>query len=153
MPEKIGIERRFKRVASRASIGHWEMDLVKDSYRRRFVITMLERKIRYALTRWVQSKHAGLVADAVISALKPLKRPVKTMTFGNGLEFAQHKRVGLACKALTYFADLFSSKQRASNENYNGLLRQYIPKKKRLSTFHPRQLPEIQTGLNNRARK
>ena len=82
-----------------------------------------------------------------------MKRLVKTLTFDNGLEFAQHLRIGKACRAKTYFADPFSSNQRASNENYNGLLRQYVPKKKRTSAFHPRQLPEIQARLNNRARK
>lgn len=153
IPQRIGIEQRCKRVESRASVGHWEMDLVKDSFQRGFVVTMLERKTGYALTRWVKSKHAELVADAIIGALKPLGRLVRTMTFDNGLEFAQHQRIGKACGAKTYFADPFSSNQRASNENYNGLLRQYIPKRNRASSFHPNQLPKIQARLNNRARK
>lgn len=70
------------------------MDLVKDSFRRRYFVMMLERKTGYALTRWVKSQHAGVVAGNMITALKPLRRLVKTIIFYIGLEIAQHSRIG-----------------------------------------------------------
>lgn len=78
---------------------------------------------------------------------------VKTITFDNGKEFAEHRRIDTTHKSTTYFADPFASWQRGSNENFNGLLRQYIPKKRALSTVTDEELRMIQDQLNNRPRK
>lgn len=126
--------------------------MVRVSHDRGFVVTMVERKTGYVVTRWVKTKHATVVADAIIGALRPLRGLVRTLTFDNGLEFAQHKRVAVACDAKTYFADPFCSNQRASNENLNGLLRQYVPKKYYLP-FNLKRLDDAQIRLNGRARK
>jgi IS30 family transposase len=75
------------------------------------------------------------------------------MTFDNGKEFAGHKTIDAALNSTTYFADPFASWQRGSNENFNGLLRQYIPKKRVLSTVTDKELRRIQDQLNNRPRK
>lgn len=152
IPHRVGIEQRCKRVENRSTVGHWELDLVKITKKRGFVVTMLERKTGYVVMRAVKTKNSTVVADAIIAALRPLRGLVRTMTFDNGLEFAQHSRVALACRAKTYFADPFCSNQRASNENLNGLLRQYVPKRKYLP-FSFQRLDDAQTKLNSRARK
>lgn len=75
------------------------------------------------------------------------------MTFDNGKEFAEHQRIDKELQSTTYFADPFASWQRGSNENFNGLLRQYIPKKRPLSTVTQEEIKMIQQQLNNRPRK
>ena len=78
---------------------------------------------------------------------------VKTLTVDNGKEFAYHKKVDAALNIQTFFADPYCSWQRGSNENFNGLLRQYIPKKRRMETVTDEELAMIQNRLNHRPRK
>ena len=78
---------------------------------------------------------------------------VKTMTFDNGKAFAGHKTMDASLNSTTYFADPFARRQRGSNENFNSLLRQYIPKKRPLSTVSDAELRVIQDRLNSRPRK
>ncbi len=92
-------------------------------------MTLVERKGGYAVLAKVKNKTSNLVSSAIMAKLKPLAPLVKTMTFNNGKEFAEHSRIDAALQSTTYFADPFASWQRGSNENFNGLLRQYIPKK------------------------
>lgn len=116
-------------------------------------MTLVERKSGYALIAKVINKTADLVGSAIITKLSPLAPIVKTITFDNGKEFAGHGKIDAALNSTTYFADLFASWQRGSNENFNGLLRQYIPKKRRLSTVTDEGLRMIQDQLSNRPRK
>ncbi len=78
---------------------------------------------------------------------------MKTLTFDNGKEFAENQRIDNLLKSTTYFADPFTSRQRGSNENFNGLLRQYIPKKRPLFIVTDKELRMIQAELNSRPRK
>ena len=117
------------------------------------VVTLVERKSGDALIAKVIHKTSDLVSAAIITKLSPLAPLVKTITFDNGKEFAGHQRIDAALKSTTYFADPFASWQRGSNENFNGLLRQYIPKKRALSTVTDEELRMIQNPLNNRPRK
>lgn len=98
-------------------------------------------------------KQAEVVAGSVIELLAPYKAKVRTLTFDNGKEFAQHERIDAALQSTTYFADPYSSWQRGSNENFNGLLRQYIPKNRPLSTVTDEELKMIQDRVNYRPRK
>jgi IS30 family transposase len=93
------------------------------------------------------------VSQAIIIKLNPVTPLVKTLTFDNGKEFAEHRGIDTALQSTTYFADPFASWQRGSNENFNGLLRQYIPKKRTLSTVTNQELRMIQQGLNSCPRK
>ena len=101
----------------------------------------------------VNRKSSDEVSAAIIQRLKPLASLVKTITYDNGKEFAEHKFVDTSLNSISYFADPFASWQRGSNENYNGLLRQYIPKKRRLSTVTDEELKMIEDRLNHRPRK
>ena len=116
-------------------------------------MTLVERKSGYALLAKVRNKTSDLVSSAIMAKLKPLAPLVKTLTFDNGKEFAEHSRIDTALQSTTYFADPFASWQRGSNENFNGLLRQYIPKKRPLSIVSDTDLRMIQDRLNNRPRE
>jgi IS30 family transposase len=153
IPGRIGIEARCPRVETRLTVGHWEGDTVIGKNQKYALVTLVERKTGYALVRRVKTRHAAGVATAIISALKPLKRLVRTITFDNGTEFTQHARIAAETGAKVYFADPYSSWQRGTNENWNGLLRQDYPKKSCFSRITPERLQATQSALNNRARK
>lgn len=93
------------------------------------------------------------VSQAIEDALKPVNSQVKTLTVDNGKEFAYHQKVDAVLSIQTYFADPYCSWQRGSNENFNGLLRQYIPKKRPMETVTDEELAMIQSRLNHRPRK
>ena len=93
------------------------------------------------------------MSSAIIRRLKGVAALVKTITYDNGKEFAEHARVDRALKSKGYFAEPFSSWQRGTNENLNGLVRQYIPKKRPLSSVTDTELAIIEDLLNNRPRK
>lgn len=147
------ISERPAHIETRSQVGHWEGDTVIGAGHKQAVVTLVERKSGYALLSKVTHKTADLVSAAIIANLGPLTPLVKTITFDNGKEFAQHSRIDAALQSTTYFADPFASWQRGSNENFNGLLRQYIPKKRLLSTVSDEELRMIQDQLNNRPRK
>ena len=140
-------------IEERAQVGHWEGDTVIGANHKQAIVTLVERKSGYALIRKVTNKTSELVGNAIIEELKPLSCLVKTLTFDNGKEFADHQRIDCELQSTTYFADPFASWQRGSNENFNGLLRQYIPKKRPLSTVTGEEIKMIQNQLNNRPRK
>jgi len=147
------IHERPADVESRRTVGHWEGDTVIGAGHKHAIVTLVERRSGYARLTKVSHKTSKQVADAVIKKLRSINARVKTITFDNGKEFAEHARIDEALGSTTYFADPFSSWQRGSNENFNGLLRQYVPKKRHLSTVTDEDLKMIEERLNNRPRK
>jgi IS30 family transposase len=147
------IHERPADVESRRTVGHWEGDTVIGARHKQAIVTLVERRSGYARLTKVSHKTSKQVADAVIKKLRSINARVKTITFDNGKEFAEHARIDEALGSTTYFADPFSSWQRGSNENFNGLLRQYVPKKRHLSTVTDEELKMIEERLNNRPRK
>ena len=116
-------------------------------------VTLAERRNGFALVRKVKTRHSQGVAKAIGAALKPLKRLVRNSTFDNGLGFAQHARVAAVTGGKIYFADPYSSWQRGTNENWNGLLRQYIPEKSCFARVTELGLSRVEKLLNSRVRK
>jgi IS30 family transposase len=147
------ISERPAHIETRSQVGHWEGDTVIGAAHKQAVVTLVERKSGYALIAKVSNKTSDLVSQAIITKLNAVTPLVKTLTFDNGKEFAEHSRIDAALNSTTYFADPFASWQRGSNENFNGLLRQYIPKKRPLSTVTNQELRMIQQELNSRPRK
>jgi len=118
------------------------------------VITLVGRKSRLLIARKVPSKHSDGVITAIIAALEEL--PVtwaRTITFDNGTEFYQHQRITDELGIKTYFADPYAAYQRGTNENTNGLLRQYLPKGTSFEKLSQRQLDIIVEEINNRPRR
>ena len=101
----------------------------------------------------MNSKSSENVTEAIIDMLLPHKEFVKTITFDNGGEFAQHKKIEDELQAMTYFAHPYSSWERGLNENFNGLLRQYVPKGSDFKLVTNDNLAIIEKRLNLRARK
>jgi IS30 family transposase len=117
------------------------------------VVILVERKIDYAVLAKVKNKISGLVSSAIMTKLKPLAPLMKILTFDNGKEFTEHSKIDIVLQSTADFADPFTSWQRRSNENFNGQLRRYFPKKRLLSTVSDAELRMIQDRLNNRPRK
>jgi IS30 family transposase len=140
-------------VETRSQVGHWEGDTVIGAGHKQAIVTLVERKSGFAVLSLVTRKTSNLVSQAIITSLTPLAQRVKTVTYDNGKEFADHAVVDDALNSTAYFADPFASWQRGSNENFNGLLRQYIPKKRPLSTVTSEELKMIQDRINHRPRK
>ena len=153
IPGRRPIHERPADVETRRTVGHWEGDTVIGAGHKQAIVTLVERRSGYARLMKVSHKTSKQVADAVIKKLRSINARVKTITFDNGKEFAEHARIDEALGSTTYFADPFSSWQRGSNENFNGLLRQYIPKKRPLSTVTDEELKMIEERLNKRPRK
>ena len=134
-------------------VGNWECDTVIGASHKGAVVTMVERKSGYAVLAKVVNKTSDLVSSAIVSNLKPFAIRVKTLTYDNGKEFAAHGLIDQQLNSTAYFARPFASWERGSNENLNGLLRQYIPKKRAMSTVSDEEIRMIQNRLNNRPRK
>jgi IS30 family transposase len=153
IPNRRSIHERPAVVDLRLEVGHWEGDTVIGARHKQAIVTLVERKSGYAKLFKVQNKTAELVSAAMIESLKPFDGLVDTITLDNGKEFADHQRVDLELGSTIYFADPFASWQRGTNENFNGLLRQYIPKDRPLSTVTQEELKMIENKLNHRPRK
>jgi IS30 family transposase len=134
IPNRRPISERPSHIEGRKQVGHWEGDTVIGAAHKQAIVTLVERKSGFALLAKVSNKTADLEGRAVEAKLMPLNSRVKTLTVDNGKEFADHQAIDQALGIQTYFADPYCSWQRGSNENFNGLLRQYIPKKRRMET-------------------
>lgn len=116
------------------------------------MVTLTERKSRFTLIRKVFSKHSSLVAEAIIERLG-WTQPVESITSDNGKEFAAHQRIAKELATEVYFAHPYSSWERGSNENTNGLIRQYFPKNRDLTTVTTQEELMVMDRLNLRPRK
>jgi IS30 family transposase len=153
IPGRRPICERPRHVEERRQIGHWEGDTLIGKRHKHAIVSLAERKSGYALLAKVEKKTADLVSAAIIKRLKPISHGVQTLTYDNGKEFADHAAIDKALGSTTYIADPYSSWQRGSNENLNGLIRQYIPKSRSLSTVTDTELAKIERLLNIRPRK
>jgi IS30 family transposase len=150
---RVSIDERPAIVEERSRIGDWEGDTMTGKGRKRYLVTLTERKSRFTLFKKVNSKSAAEVREAVIELLEPFQEKVKTITFDNGKEFAEHERIAQELEADIYFAHPYASYERGTNENTNGLIRQYFPKSSDLSEADPGKTSWAENRLNNRPRK
>jgi transposase, IS30 family len=148
------IRHRPAAVETRRQAGHWEGDLIIGAGQRSAIATLVERKTRYAMLVPLPGGHAAVsVADALIGAFTALPAGLRrTLTWDQGNEMFQHARIEQATGLRIYFADPHSPWQRGTNENTNGLLRQYLPKGADLSCFPQHELDRIAAELNDRPR-
>ena len=149
----VSIRERPPEVEDRAVPGHWEGDLLFGSNNSQ-IATLVERHSRYVLLAKVESKHTETVVNALIRQARKLPRELrKSLTWDRGKEMADHQRFSLATDIEVYFCDPQHPWQRGSNENTNGLLRQYFPKGMDLSDVHQNRLNAVARRLNERPRK
>ena len=151
--DAVSIEKRPKIVDKRGRTGDFEVDTIIGGNRKQALVSIVERKTGLALIKRVQRKTAEEVKDAIIELLTPIKYRVKTITSDNGLEFAEHKAIASALDCHYYFAHPYSSWERGSNENLNGLIRQYFPKKMVFDSISDEEIKAVENRLNHRPRK
>ena len=151
IPNRVSIHLRDKSIETRKSFGHWEGDSVIGRQTKGKVIhTEVERKTRYLQAIIINSKSSRDTLEAQKQIFTKL--PAKTITMDNGLEFAKHEELNkLSIK--TYFADPYCSGQRGTNENTNGLIRRYLPKKTNFENLDQDELNDIVFEINNRPKK
>jgi IS30 family transposase len=151
--DRTSIDERPEIVDSRSRIGDWELDTIIGKGHQQAIVSLTERKSRYTLIQKVERKTAQCVTNAIISLLKPFSEYVITMTSDNGKEFADHKTIASKLDADFYFAHPYASWERGLNENTNGLIRQYFPKKHDFTTITQKEINQVMHKLNNRPRK
>ena len=148
-------------LISQNTFGHWEADTVvsgklnnctlKSKY---CFVSLAERKTRLYLVKWIPNRKEETVTNAIIELLKDLpKEAVKTITCDRGKEFAGWKRIEEELGTNMYFADSYCAWQKGTNENSNGLLREFYPKQMDLSKTNEKEVQEVLNLLNNRPRK
>ena len=149
----VSIRERPASIEDRAVPGHWEGDLLSGS-KNTHMATLVERHTRYVMLVKVANKETETVVSALIKQVKKLPTELsKSLTWDRGHELADHKRFTLATDIDVYFCDPQSPWQRGSNENTNGLLRQYFPKGTDLSVYSQTHLNKVARELNERPRK
>ena len=151
--DTVSISERPPEAEDRAVPGHWEGDLLFGSNKSQ-IATLVERHTRYVMLVKVPSKDSETVVNALIKQAHKLPRELyKSLTWDRGTEMADHKRFSLATDIDVFFCDPQQPWQRGSNENTNGLLRQYFPKGMDLSRVHQNRLNAVARQLNQRPRK
>ena len=156
IPDMVNISERPAEVADRAVPGHWEGDLILGSVASGSAIgTLVERATLYVLLLHLPDNHTALtVQEAMVAKMSELpEQLLRTLTWDQGIEMTNHARIAAATGLDIYFCDPHSPWQRGTNENTNGLLRQYFPKGTDLSRWGPGYLDNIAAELNNRPRK
>ncbi|RZJ85256.1 MAG: IS30 family transposase [Massilia sp.] len=151
--ETVSISERPASAEDRAVPGHWEGDLLFGSHNSQ-IATLVERQTRYVMLVKTAGKDTASVVDALIMNARKLPQELyKSLTWDRGKEMADHKRFTFDTHIQVYFCDPHQPWQRGSNENTNGLLRQYFPKGLDLSTYSQENLDEVARLLNERPRK
>ncbi|HQS67709.1 MAG TPA: IS30 family transposase [Sulfuricurvum sp.] len=150
---RVSIDERPAIVDQRSRIGDFEIDTVIGKNHKQALVTIVDRYSKLTLIKKVTHKRADLVSSATIELLTPLSHWIHTITADNGKEFASHETIADAIKADVYFAHPYSSWERGTNENTNGLIRQYFPKGSRFEEITDEQIQVVQEKLNRRPRK
>lgn len=153
MAHILSIELRPAWVERRERLGDWEVDLLLGQPKGKALITLTERKSRLTLLALVERRTAPLVRDQICSRLLPYKDRVHTLTSDRGAEFSGHAQIARTLGILFYFAHPYAAWERGTNENTNGLLRQYFPKATSFMQVSEAQMQAVMLKLNHRPRK
>lgn len=153
IPARVWIDERPAEVEKRQRLGDWEADTIISQGKQQAIVTLTERKSRLTLMKKVKDRTAKTVTQAIIDLLKPFTDQTLTITCDNGKEFTGHRAVAKALRADVYFAHPQSAWERGSNENANGLIRQYFPKGTNFSHLTDEEITRAEMRINHRPRK
>lgn len=153
IPNRTSIDKRPQIVASKSRFGDWEVDTIVGARHKGGILCAVERKSKLTRLRKLASKAAAEMKDKTIELLAPLAARVHTITVDNGKEFCEHELIATGLDARVYFAHPYASWERGLNENTNGLVRQYFPKKYEFASITDQDLQQVEDLLNNRPRK
>jgi IS30 family transposase len=151
LPNRRSIDERPAVVEAKQRFGDWEADTIIGQNHQQAIVSLVERKSKLTRLVKVERNTSEAVGRALTAQLKSLQ--VKTITSDNGREFANHQQIAQQLKADFYFAHPYSSWERGLNENTNGLVRQYFPKKSDFSKINDKRISTVVERLNNRPRK
>ena len=152
--DQVNISQRPKHVELRIEVGHWEGDLMIGTGQKSAIGTIVERKTRYTFIVKIENRKSKTVTQQFAKLLNTLPKYIrKTMTYDNGIEMANHKWLSNNTGMDIYFANPYSSWERGTNENTNGLIRRFFPKGTDFNKITIEQLKQAQFALNNRPRK
>ena len=153
IPDRISIDDRPAIVETRTRIGDWEIDTIVGARHKQAIVSIVDRKTRFTLLHKVERRSSQNVSDATKQLLAPHKDKVLTITADNGKEFSGHRAISMSLDADFYFAHAYSSWERGLNENTNGLVRQYFPKKSSFAAITAEDINLVMKRLNSRPRK
>ena len=154
IPNRVGIEKRPAAVESRRQFGHWEGDSLVSSRNSVALYSLVERKTRLLRLSRVWRRDSKKTAAVVIKRLGPLPKGAKrTLTLDNGPEHARHEKIAGAIGIRCYFCDPYSAWQRGTNENINGLIRRYFPKRTDFSRLTRAEIKRVESAINTRPMK
>ena len=151
--DRVSIDERPATVTNKERLGDWEIDTIIGSHHQGALVSAVERTTKLTCIEVVPHKEAEIVGQTIINMLQPFKGKVLTITVDNGKEFAFHKKITQELGAQVYFAHPYHSWERGLNENTNGLIRQYFPKKYDFRTIAKQDTLLVENRLNNRPRK
>lgn len=150
---RVGIEKRPKIVDKRIRIGDWESDTIIGANCKGAIVSSVDRTSRFTILAKVETKNPEGVSKALIKKLKAFKKLAYTMTLDNGGEFSLHEEIARALDIKIYFATPYCSWERGTNENTNGLVRQYFKKTMNFDMVTDEDVQLVANKLNNRPRK
>jgi IS30 family transposase len=153
LSNRVSIDQRPAEVETRQRLGDWEADTMIGRRHKQALVTLVERKSRFVLLHKVEQRTAEAVESTINHLLGPWTHDVITITADNGKEFANHERIAEILNTNFYFAHPNAAWERGSNENINGLIRQYFPKKHFFENISNEHTELVMSLLNNRPRK
>ena len=153
IPNRVSIDERPTIVTTKGRFGDWEADTIIGARHKGGILSIVERKSKLTRLSKLATKAAAEMKYACVALLAPLAARVHTITVDNGKEFCDHKHIAAGLQARIYFAHPYASWERGLNENTNGLVRQYFPKKYEFARISEKDLQQVEDLLNNRPRK
>lgn len=151
--QKRHISERPQEVETRSTLGHWEIDTVQGSGDKHCILTLVERKTGYVLIGKLPNKTKEATEQRAVQLIRKHRQKVHTITSDHGTEFHSYREIEKRTGVLFYFANPYHSWERGSNENANGLIRQYLPKRQSMKEITQRTCTQIAEILNTRPRK
>jgi len=153
IPNRVGIEHRDTIVDEKKRIGDFEVDTIVGANHKGAIVSMVDRKSKFVKLELISDARAESTKDAMVRSLEPIKNHVLTLTSDNGKEFAKHDKIAELLDSKFYFANPYCSWERGLNENTNGLVRQYFPKKTDFTKLTIEMVKHVEYLLNTRPRK